>query len=73
MRKMEKHNKFKICPKCNYFCNVKEAGSFCPQCGEKLIKKCPQCEKDITNPYDNYCKHCGILYPGKTDKKVVTF
>ena len=70
---MENNNKYKICPNCDYFCNVKEAGYYCPKCGAKLINKCPECKEEITNPFDNYCKHCGIPYPGRSNKEVVNF
>lgn len=32
--------------------------SFCPKCGEKIIKKCPQCGKFLYD-YDDECKCCG--------------
>ncbi|MEA3499553.1 MAG: zinc ribbon domain-containing protein [Candidatus Marinimicrobia bacterium] len=66
-------NKYKICPQCDFFSNIGEAGSFCPKCGEKLIDKCEKCGKEITNPYDSYCKHCGNLYPGRSNKKEINF
>ncbi|MDA3871050.1 MAG: zinc ribbon domain-containing protein [Candidatus Marinimicrobia bacterium] len=68
---MTKNNIYKICPNCDFFSNIEEDGSFCPQCGKELIHKCPQCGEDITNPYAKFCKHCGEPYPGRKIEKTI--
>jgi hypothetical protein len=35
------------------------SSNFCLFCGEKLEKKCPNCERVITEEYALYCSSCG--------------
>ncbi|GAB4126989.1 MAG: hypothetical protein Fur0015_00590 [Ignavibacteriales bacterium] len=59
---------FKLCPSCDYFCSTKEEDNFCPNCGEKLFDRCPNCQKEINYPYAKHCKKCGKVLPGREDK-----
>lgn len=61
----ETDHTFKLCPACAFFCSSKEPDSFCSSCGSALMVACPQCKKDIVNPYAKYCKFCGMVYPGR--------
>jgi hypothetical protein len=61
---------FKICPRCDFFCNVNEPDNYCSFCGTKLIETCPNCGKPIENPYANFCKYCGEVYPGRDKDKL---
>lgn len=69
----EKLNRYKICPKCNYFCNILEKDNYCSLCGSKLIENCPECSEVIVNPYAKYCKKCGSSYPGRNKNQIKTF
>lgn len=59
---------FKLCPNCDYFCNINEEDHFCPRCGKKLIEKCPTCGKVINYPYAKFCKFCGQTLHGREEK-----
>ena len=59
---------YKICPECSFFCGASEKDNYCSYCGAKLIDACPHCGKPIENPYANFCKHCGEIYPGRKIK-----
>jgi len=60
--------RYALCPKCNFFVPVESEEQFCPICGAKLIRKCPNCSKPITNPYDRFCPFCGEPYRKKHSK-----
>ncbi len=68
-KNMKTEHTFKICPSCEYFCNSLEPDKYCSICGAELISKCPNCGGEISNPYANFCKYCGKLYPGRTKEE----
>jgi predicted RNA-binding Zn-ribbon protein involved in translation (DUF1610 family) len=56
---------FAICrnSSCGYSEKI-DAGAFteiCPECGDTLAGKCPQCRKDIEGPFETYCRKCSAL------------
>ncbi|MFH1197468.1 MAG: hypothetical protein V1720_17340 [bacterium] len=57
-----KSHTYKLCPKCDYFCNTKEEKNYCPNCGTKLKTECDVCRNPITYPYAKYCGICGSPY-----------
>jgi len=63
---MKKQN-YKLCPNCDYFCNVLEGKNYCPECGVKLMDKCPNCDREISFPYAKYCEFCGYPYRENKD------
>jgi hypothetical protein len=65
-----KEHRYKLCPKCDYFCHISEADQYCQVCGLKLIESCPACGADIAVPYASFCKICGEAYPGKLAKAI---
>lgn len=62
--------RYKICPKCTYYCHINEADIYCQFCGEKLIDICPYCKAPITVPYASFCKICGHRYRVKNPKEI---
>ncbi|NOX18125.1 MAG: hypothetical protein GXO87_07580 [Chlorobi bacterium] len=71
---MKDKHKYRICPECDFFCNVKEKYKFCPKCGTQLIEKCPSCGEAIDNPFSKFCGVCGEPYRTnnkKTDLKEI--
>jgi RNA polymerase subunit RPABC4/transcription elongation factor Spt4 len=57
---------YKICPHCDYFCNIEENKNYCPKCGTKLIDKCQNCGAPIDYPYAKFCPVCGAPYRKNT-------
>lgn len=60
---------YRICPDCDYFCNILEKDKYCSLCGSLLIDKCKKCGCEISNPYAHYCKCCGEAYKKKVHKR----
>lgn len=50
--------RFRICPRCPFFCRVEENHAECPWCGVRLRGVCA-CGLDIANPCDPDCARCG--------------
>jgi predicted RNA-binding Zn-ribbon protein involved in translation (DUF1610 family) len=67
---MKNEHKYRICPSCEFFCNVKEKYKFCPRCGTKLIEKCPSCGEEIDNPFLKFCGVCGTPYRNEKSKQL---
>ncbi|NOX17216.1 MAG: hypothetical protein GXO87_02920 [Chlorobi bacterium] len=70
---MKSEHKYRICPGCDFFCNVKEKYKFCPRCGILLIEKCPSCGErgePIDNPFSKYCGACGTPYRNEKSKQL---
>jgi predicted amidophosphoribosyltransferase len=57
-----KFEHYKICPRCQYSIRASALGSFCINCGEKLLKNCPGCRNPIYNFLAKHCPECGYLY-----------
>lgn len=57
--------KISLCESCNYSTNAGSGEDQCPECGSKLIKKCPRCKKEITDNNHNHCSYCGYEYRGR--------
>lgn len=66
-----KKHLYKICPECDYYCNILEKNNYCPSCGTKLIEKCTGCNSGISYPFANYCGRCGKAY--RTAKRDSSF
>lgn len=64
-----KQHLYKLCIKCDYFCNILEENNYCPTCGAMLINKCRNCGNEIIYPYATYCGFCGTPYKDQKIKK----
>ncbi len=67
---MNNVHKYRICPSCDFFCNVKEKYKFCPRCEDALMEKCSNCGEAIENPFAKYCGVCGSPYRNEKSKKL---
>lgn len=56
---------------CNYYTSdhLGKDMEFCPTCGSKLVKKCPECSADIKSENNRFCTQCGARLKDEPPKR----
>lgn len=56
---MREKVRYSICLRCKIFVSQLEY-EYCGECGTRLIKRCPRCDKDFAAKDIKYCTNCGF-------------
>jgi len=51
--------RFRICPRCPYFCRIEEPQLICPWCRVELRARCA-CGQPVLDPTVHECDACGL-------------